>query len=121
MSRGASDEPPKLLKSVSHDAGRHFFDAPATMSLDACMLRLSSSSGARDQRPGRHPDAKTQRTKARSDFGNTVALFQIARVSHCLCPPCIAQVINVHTICVVIVSPFDLGAVRILMPIPFEG
>ena len=45
MSRGASDEPPKLLKSVSHDAGRHFFDAPATMSLDACMLRLSQMDG----------------------------------------------------------------------------
>ena len=45
MSRGASDEPPKLLKSVSHDAVRHFFDAPATMSLDACMLRLSQMDG----------------------------------------------------------------------------
>lgn len=45
MGEGDSHETPKLLKSVSRDAGRHFFDAPAAMSLDDCMLRLQTLAG----------------------------------------------------------------------------
>ena len=46
MGRGSDIEPPKLLKSLSHDAGRHFFDAPAATSMDECMLRLNFLDGA---------------------------------------------------------------------------
>lgn len=42
MAKGSHTEPSKLLKSLSNDAGRHFFDAPAGMSMDACILRLVS-------------------------------------------------------------------------------
>ena len=42
MGEGSDREPPKLLKSVSSDGGRHFFDAPAAMSMDECILRLST-------------------------------------------------------------------------------
>ncbi|MEP0314055.1 MAG: hypothetical protein ABJL57_13805 [Hyphomonas sp.] len=45
MGEGSDIEPPKLLKSISYDAGRHFFDAPAAMSLDDCILRLSTLEG----------------------------------------------------------------------------
>lgn len=45
MDRGDSNETPKLLKSVSRDAGRHFFDAPARMNLDDCILRLKHLAG----------------------------------------------------------------------------
>jgi hypothetical protein len=45
MGEGSDIEPPKLLKSLTHDAGRHFFDAPPAMSMDACILRLTSLDG----------------------------------------------------------------------------
>jgi len=43
---GPDDEPPKLIRSVATDAGRHFFDAPPEMSMADCVVRLGQMEGA---------------------------------------------------------------------------
>ncbi|KCZ53743.1 hypothetical protein HY29_16175 [Hyphomonas beringensis] len=45
MGGGSDHEPQKLLKSVVNDAGRHFFDAPAALSMDECVIRLGLLEG----------------------------------------------------------------------------
>ena len=47
MAAGSHDDgPPRLLKSVVTDSGRHFFDAPVGMSIEACALRVQALDGA---------------------------------------------------------------------------
>jgi hypothetical protein len=43
---GSDETPPRLLKSVVTDSGRHFFDAPPAMTMKDCALRLTGLDGA---------------------------------------------------------------------------
>lgn len=45
MAGGSPDEPPKLIKSIATDSGRHFFDAPAHMTINQCVLHLTGMAG----------------------------------------------------------------------------